>query len=220
MADPTVHIADDPTEVTATVIAAGLADAVEQRGRATLAVSGGSTGGPLLAAIAAIDLPWAAIDIWQVDERVAPDGDPDRNADQLAGVPGGIHLMPVTAADLHAAAADYAAGLPARFDVVHLGMGPDGHTASWPPGDPVIDSTKRVDLSDEYQGRIRMTVTPPVIDAARQRVVLVTGMDKADAIAAWLEGPPAGHPIERVPTDGTVVVLDHAAASRLTSAAP
>ena len=50
--------------------------------------------------------------------------------------------MPVTAADLDAAAADYAAELPDRFDVVHLGMGPDGHTASWPPGDPVIDSTR------------------------------------------------------------------------------
>ena len=74
------------------------------------------------------------------------------------------HLMPVTAADLVAAAADYAAGLPDRFDVVHLGMGPDGHTASWPPGDPVIDSAKAVDLSQPYQDHVRMTLTPAVVE--------------------------------------------------------
>ena len=68
-------------------------------------------------------------------------------------------------------------------------MGADGHTASWPPGDPVIDSTRPVDLSGEYQGRIRMTLTPPVVDAARARVVLVTGADKAAAVAEWIERP-------------------------------
>ena len=128
--------------------------------------------------------------------------------------------MPVTAPDLRAAAAEYAAGLPDRFDVVHLGMGADGHTASWPPGDPVIDSADPVDLSAAYQGRIRMTLTPPVVDAARGRVVLIQGADKADAVAAWLErgAPPSEVPIARVRRSDTVVVLDRAAAAGLRAA--
>ena len=191
-----------------------LRDAVRDRGWGTLAVSGGTTAPPMLAALAAMDVPWDVIDIWQVDERVAPDGDPDRNANQLAGVPGRHHLMPVTAADLRAAAAAYSYTLPERFDVVHLGMGADGHTASWPPGDPVIASTEPVDLSREYQGRVRMTLTPPVVDAARSRVVLIMGADKAAAVAAWLERvtTPDKLPIARVRRSGTVVVLDPAAA--------
>lgn len=217
MPAPTVLVDVDPATAAADAIASGLRASLRVRSRACLAVSGGSTGPALLAALAAIDLPWDDVDIWQVDERVAPDGDPDRNADQLVDAPGRVHLMPVTEPDLVAAAAAYAAGLPERFDVIHLGMGPDGHTASWPPGDPVIDSTRPVDLSGEYQGRVRMTLTPPVIDAARTRVVFVTGADKADAIAAWIDGPPAGRPIERVPTDSTIIALDPAAASRLTS---
>ena len=112
------------------------------------------------AALARADLPWDRVGVWQVDERVAPDGDPDRNANQLNGFPGRHHPMPVTAADLDRAATRYAKTLPERFDVVHLGMGPDGHTASWPPSDPVIDSERPVALSRPYQGRVRMTLTP------------------------------------------------------------
>jgi 6-phosphogluconolactonase/glucosamine-6-phosphate isomerase/deaminase len=213
----TVRVDDDAAGRAAGEIATRLAAAVKDRGRAALAVSGGSTGPPLLAALAAADLPWDTIGIWQVDERVAPDGDPDRNANQLAGIPGRHMLMPVTAADLSAAADGYAAGLPDRFDVIHLGMGPDGHTASWPPGDPVIDSTRPVDLSREYQGRVRMTLTPPVVDAAGARVVLIVGADKAPAVARWLEGDGGDLPIARLPPRGTVVVLDPAAASELRS---
>ena len=88
-------------------------------------------------------------------------------------------------------------------------MGPDGHTASWPPGDPVIDSERPVGLSGEYQGRVRMTLTPAVVNAARGRVVLITGADKADAVAAWLGSATADElPIARVRRTGTVVVLD------------
>jgi 6-phosphogluconolactonase len=213
----TVRVDDDPAGRAAREIIARLTEAVAQRGRAAIAVSGGSTGPKLLATLAAADLPWADIGVWQVDERVAPEGDPDRNANQLAGFPGQHVLMPVTAADLDEAADAYAAELPERFDVVHLGMGPDGHTASWPPGDPVIDSTRAVDLSGEYQGRVRMTLTPPVVDAARTRVVLITGGEKAPAVARWLEGGGGDLPIARVPPGGTVVVLDPAAASALTS---
>jgi 6-phosphogluconolactonase len=215
MAAIRVLVDDDPAARAAREVATHLADAVEQRGRASLAVSGGSTGPRLLSVLATADLPWDDIGIWQVDERVAPDGDPDRNAAQLAGVPGAVHLMPVTAPDVERAADAYAAELPDRFDVVHLGMGADGHTASWPPGDPVIDSARRVDLSREYQGRVRMTLTPPVVDAARSRVVLVTGADKAATVARWLEGRGADLPIARVPAAGTVVVLDPAASSAL-----
>jgi 6-phosphogluconolactonase len=212
----TLIVDDDPAARAAREIDRLLVAAVEQRGRASLAVSGGSTGPRLLAALATARLPWANIGVWQVDERVAPEGDASRNANQLEGFPGEIHLMPVTASDLARAAAAYAAELPDRFDVVHLGMGPDGHTASWPPGDPVLHSTRRVDLSAEYQGRVRMTLTPLVVDSARARVVLITGADKAAAVATWIEGPRRHLPIEHVPVRRTTVVLDAAAASLLT----
>ena len=129
--------------------------------------------------------------------------------------------MPVPAPDLRARGRRVCGHSPDRFDVVHLGMGPDGHTASWPPGDPVIDSTDPVDLSREYQGRVRMTLTPPVVYAARGRVALITGGDKARPVAAWLEGDasPEELPIARVRRSDTVVVLDPAAASGLSSTA-
>jgi 6-phosphogluconolactonase/glucosamine-6-phosphate isomerase/deaminase len=212
-----VRVEADPEAWVAGTLARRVLAAVGRSGRASVAVSGGSTAPPMLAALAARDLPWDAIEVWQVDERVAPDGDPDRNANQLAGFPGRHHLMPVTAKDLRRAAARYAATLPPRFDVIHLGMGPDGHTASWPPGDPVIDSVRPVDLCGEFNGRVRMTLTPPVVDAARARVVLITGADKASVVAAWLTQHPlaARLPISRVHRSGTVVVLDAAAASQL-----
>jgi 6-phosphogluconolactonase len=209
-----VVVDDDPSGVAAEEISVRLRAAVAERGRASLAVSGGSTGVDLLAALATADLSWDDVTIWQVDERVAPDGDPARNATQLDGVPGTHVLMPVTEPDLEAAAAAYAAGLPDRFDVVHLGMGPDGHTASWPPGDPVIDSTDPVALSQPYQGHVRMTITPPVVNAAGARVVLIVGADKASAVARWLEDD-SELPISRVRPDDSVVVLDPAAAARL-----
>jgi 6-phosphogluconolactonase/glucosamine-6-phosphate isomerase/deaminase len=210
----TVVVDDDPAGRAAAEIVPRLRDAVAARARAALAVSGGTTGPRLLAALAAADLPWDDITIWQVDERVAPDGDPARNAGQLDAVPGDHLLMPVTASDLAGAAAEYAAGLPDRFDVVHLGMGADGHTASWPPGDPVIDSADPVAFSEPYQGHVRMTLTPPVIDAARCRVALIVGADKAAAVAQWLEGG-GGLPIARVRAEDTIVVLDPTAAGGL-----
>lgn len=218
MAATDVIVDEHPAARAAALLADQVRAAIAARGRATLAVSGGSTAPPMLDALAAAhDLDWTSVDVFQVDERVAPDGDPDRNAGQLTAFPGRHHLMPVTAADLEAAAGDYAALLPDRFDVVHLGVGPDGHTASWPPGDPVIDRTEPVAVSGVYQGRVRMTLTPPVIDAARARVVLVVGSDKADAIGRWIGGigDASALPVERVPTTGTTVVLDAAAAARL-----
>ena len=133
-------------------------------------------------------MPWEKVTIFQVDERVAPDGDPDRNLTllQRSLPPGGaadVRPMPVWAEDLDAAAAQYAEALPERLDLVHLGLGPDGHTASLVPGDPVLDVADRdVAVTGEYQGRRRMTLTYPVLDRARKILWLVTGEDKVDAL--------------------------------------
>src|SRR5262245_25541893 len=162
-------------------------------------------------------MPWEKATIYQVDERIAPDGDPDRNLTQLqralpAGGASDVRAMPVTFHDLEAAAADYAASLPDAFDLVHLGLGPDGHTASLIPGDPVLDVTDRdVALTGEYQGRRRMTLTYPALNRAHRILWLVTGDDKVDALArlrAGDESIPGG----RVETARAHVVADAAAA--------
>jgi 6-phosphogluconolactonase len=200
----------------AEIAAAAAADAVADRGRFEFAVSGGRTPWAMFADLAG-KMPWEKVTIYQVDERVAPDGDPDRNLTQLerALPPGGaadVRAMPVTFHDLEAAAAGYAASLPEAFDLVHLGLGPDGHTASLIPGDPVLEVTDRdVALTGEYQGRRRMTLTYPALDRARRILWLVTGDDKVDALArlrAGDESIPGG----RVSTAHALVVADAAAA--------
>jgi 6-phosphogluconolactonase/glucosamine-6-phosphate isomerase/deaminase len=205
---------DSAARLTAASIARRLARAVRVRGEASVAFSGGRTPGLMLAALAEHSLPWGQIDVFQVDERVAPDGDPARNAQLLEVLPRSVRrvaLMPVTAQRLGAAAQRYAALLPERLDVVHLGLGADGHTASWPPGDPVIDAAESVALSGVYQGTIRMTLTPHVVNAARARVVLAVGADKADPVQRWLRGD-TSVPVSRVHRAGTTVYLDSAAA--------
>lgn len=203
-------------DAAARAIGRRLGNAVAARGTASVACSGGSTPALMLARLAEFDLPWAQVHVYQVDERVAPDGDPARNAGLLDVLPlrrANRHLMPVTAANLTAAARRYAASLPERFDVVHLGVGDDGHTASWPPGDPVIDAPGAVALSAPYQGRVRMTITPAVVNAARSRLVLVAGASKRDALAAWLRHD-GSVPVDRVRRTDTLVVLDVAADPR------
>ncbi|MBA3604366.1 MAG: 6-phosphogluconolactonase [Acidimicrobiia bacterium] len=216
-----VRIDADPSRRAALTMARRLERAVWLNGRATVAFSGGSSAPPMIAELLGRQraIPWDRIEAWQVDERVAPDGHDDRNAPQLAELPCPVHLMPVIADDLAAAAAEHAQSLPARFDVVHLGVGPDGHTASWPPGDPVADALPdvRVALSRRYQERVRMTLTPTVVNDAIGRVVLITGEDKAAAVAAWLEDAPfdGDLPIARLEQRNAAVILDAAAASRL-----
>ena len=214
-------LADVPAAATwsAYTIARRLRHAVDARGRATVAFSGGSTPALMLVDLAAMDLPWSSIDVFQVDERVAPDGDSARNLGLLDVLPvraRQVHAMPVTAKDLRAATRRYASQLPDRFDVVHLGLGDDGHTASWPPGDPVIDSARAVDLSEPYNGFVRMTLTPPAVNGARCRIVLATGSSKRPMVQLWLFGdralPGDPLPIGRVRRTGTVVVVDTAAA--------
>ncbi len=194
-----------------------LRNAVRRRGSASLAVSGGTTPAKMFAVLTGVELPWHEVTVWQVDERIAPDGSPDRNAsllDVFEKIGARVRLMPVTERDVNAASRRYAAELPTRFDVVHLGLGADGHTASWVPGDPVVDEVESVALSGEYQGRRRMTLTPPVVNGARHRLVLATGADKATSMRGWLLRNGA-LPIERLHRSGTVVVLDAAAAGLL-----
>jgi 6-phosphogluconolactonase/glucosamine-6-phosphate isomerase/deaminase len=203
-------------------IAGKLRLAVRRRGVASLAVSGGATPATMFSRLVSFDLRWPAVTIWQVDERIAPDESPDRNAAQVAlftARGSDVRLMPVGERDLASAARHYADGLPARFDVVHLGLGDDGHTASWIPGDPVVDVVEPVALSGSYHGTRRMTVTPRVVNAARHRLVLVVGANKAAAMRGWLLRNEA-LPIERLHRTGTVVVLDAAAASLLPLAVP
>ena len=162
-------------------------------------------------------LDWARIELVQVDERVAPDGDPDRNLTRLLeSLPEAAHEsvrpMPVGETELEAAAREYAVALPGQLDLVHLGLGPDGHTASLVPGDPVLEvRDRRVDLTGEYQGRRRMTVTYPVLDAARRILWLVTGADKREPLAKLLAGDPT-IPAGRVDARNAVAVCDAAAA--------
>ena len=128
-----VRVSDDPAGDVARSLAVRLRGAIRRRGSASLAVSGGSTAPSMLAALVHEDVDWERLTVWQVDERVAPDGHEDRNAGQLWFMPTELRLMPVAGDDLAMAAMRYAESLPDRFDVVHLGLGNDGHTASWPP---------------------------------------------------------------------------------------
>lgn len=215
--------AHDAGVVAAELIARRLRRAVATRGRGSVAFSGGSTPGPMFDALVASDVPWDRVDVFQVDERIAPDGDDRRNANMLterllvpARVPAQrIHLLPVTAKDLRRACASYARSIEvvAPLDVVHLGIGDDGHTASWPPGDTVIDSARAVDISDEYQGLRRMTVTPAVVNAARARLMLVTERSKAPVVSRWVEGD-RDLPASRVRRTNTLIVGTADAVSR------
>jgi 6-phosphogluconolactonase len=208
--------AEAAAERGAEVIAAAAAESVAARGRFTLAASGGHAPWTMFAALYG-RMPWEQVTIFQVDERVAPEGDDDRNLTHLLRSlpPGGaadVRAMPVTADDLEAAARDYEAALPDRLDLVHLGLGPDGHTASLIPGDPVLDvSDRRVAVTGEYQGRQRMTLTYPALNRARQILWLVTGADKVDALRRLREGD-VSIPGGRIATDSALVVADAAAA--------
>jgi 6-phosphogluconolactonase len=224
---------DETPEAVAARAAAILAEearaAAAARGRFLLAVSGGRTPWLMLRALADADVPWSAVHVFQIDERVAPEGDPDRNLTHLREsllerVPlraAQIHAMPVESADLAAAAAQYAAtlrqiaGSPPVLDLVHLGLGPDGHTASLVPGDPVLDVRDAdVAVTGIYQGRQRMTLTYPVLDRARRVLWVVTGSEKGRALAQLLEGDPA-IPAGRVRRDHALLIADEAAAAKL-----
>jgi 6-phosphogluconolactonase len=200
----------------AAIVAARARAAVADRGRFTLAVSGGRSPAAMFDRLSEEDVPWPSVILYQVDERVAPRGHTDRNLTTLEEhlrAPGvDLRPMPVEGVDLETAAARYADGLPPRFDVVHLGIGPDGHTASLVPGDPVLDVVDRdVAVTRPYQGRVRMTLTYPVLDGAGELLWLVTGADKAEPVRRLLAGDPS-IPAGRVRAGRALLVADRAAA--------
>jgi 6-phosphogluconolactonase len=215
----------------AAIISADLRAAVTSRGRYIMAVSGGHTPWPTLRALAEEQLPWEHVHVAQVDERVAPAADPDRNLahlresllDRAPLLPDHIHAMPVETADLDRAAEQYAltlrevAGSPPVLDLVHLGLGPDGHTASLVPGDPVLDVTDAdVAATGPYHGRRRMTLTFPIINRSRLVLWLVTGRDKAAALVRLCDDD-RSIPASRVRQDRALILADRAAAERLGS---
>lgn len=221
--------ADLVAQRAASIIAADARAAVAARGRFVMAVSGGHTPWLMLRALGTEDLPWPDVHVVQVDERVAPLGDPDRNLTHLREsllnhaplAPEQIHAMPVESPDLEIAAAQYAAtlrqtaGSPPVLDLVHLGLGPDGHTASLVPGDPVL-SVKDADvaITGPYQGRRRMTLTYPIINRSRRVLWVVTGSEKVQMLKRLLDGDesiPAG----RVHRERALVIADNAASGKL-----
>jgi 6-phosphogluconolactonase/glucosamine-6-phosphate isomerase/deaminase len=214
-----VRVTDDPASDAGRWLARRLRDAVRRRGSATVALSGGGSAPPVFDVLLAQDVPWEHVTVWQVDERIAPDGDPERNAGQLADFPCRVELMPVTAADPVAAARRYGAGLPERFDLVHLGLGDDGHTASWPPGHAVIDSDRPCEVIGEFNGFERMTLTPPIVNGARARLMLTFGASKAPMVQRWMLRDPA-LPVTRLRRSDTWVLLDPAAAADLPDPSP
>jgi 6-phosphogluconolactonase len=219
--------ADSVARKAAAAIAADARSAVAARGRFSFAVSGGHTPWIMLRALANEDVSWAGVHIFQADERVAPEGHTDRNLTHLQESflqhipvrPEQVHAMPVEFPDLGSAARQYAltlqqvAGSPPVLDLVHLGLGPDGHTASLVPGDPVLNITDAdVALTGVYQGRRRMTLTYPALNRARRVLWVVTGSDKTEMLQRLIEGDqsiPAG----RIRREQALLISDRAAAS-------
>ena len=191
--------------------------ALDERGAFALALSGGTEPWRMVELIAESDLDWPNTTIYQVDERIAPAGDDARNLTHLVlalplELQACVRPMPVTDDDIEAAAARYAAELPDALDAVHLGIGPDGHTASLVPNDPVLEVTDRMGAltGGEYQDRRRMTVTYPTLAAARKIVWLITGPEKVDALAKLRAGD-TSVPAGRVATENATIVADEAA---------
>ncbi len=175
-------------------IAVAIRMAAAARGRCSVALSGGSTPRAIYPLLR--DLPWPALDFFFGDERAVPPEDPESNyrmaQETLFGShPGSrVHRMEAERPDLDRAAGEYAKLLPDAIDVLLLGMGPDGHTASLFPGSPALDERARkvVAVIGPKPPPRRLTITPPVIEAAREIVVLVRGADKAAALQRAREG--------------------------------
>lgn len=221
MADHRLDVLDDPDAVHrrgAELIAETARADIAERGHCALAVSGGRDPWPMFSQLEEFDLDWREIEIFQVDERVAPAGSDQRNLTHLVeslsiGAQGSIRPMPVTDDDLDAAADRYAASLPEAIDLAHMGLGPDGHTASLVPGDPVLEVTdKRVAVTaGEYEGVRRMTLTYPELHRVRKLLWVVTGEKKVDALQKLLARDPS-IPAGRVDPGGDSLILADRAA--------
>ena len=210
------------------IIAAEARASVAARGRFVIAVSGGKTPWQMLRALANEEVPWKGVHVVQVDERIAPAGDPERNLTHLRESllshaplpPGQIYAMPVEEVDLETAAANYTrtlqsiAGLPPILDLAHLGLGPDGHTASLIPNDPVLNVADRdVALTGIYQNRRRMTLTYPLLNRSRRILWLVTGSEKVEMLARLRRGD-VSIPAGRIRQDVALVLADRPAAGK------
>jgi len=202
----------DLVEVASGVLAGALHECLEQGDRVSLALSGGRTPWPVFRSLAETKLDWARVDVYQVDERVAPEGDPARNLTGLREalldrVPVNVHPMPVNEPDLEAAAERYAASLPPVLDIVHLGLGVDGHTASLVPDDPVLETDRTVAMTQLYEGRARMTLTFPALERAARIVWIVAGADKAPMLPRLRAADPS-IPAGRVSQARALLVAD------------
>jgi 6-phosphogluconolactonase len=227
-----IEVLPDPEAVAARatgVLAGYVLEDAARHGAATLALSGGRTPRRVLERLATIELPWDRVAVFQVDERIAPLGHTDRNRTHAAAAlaaplrrhAASFHWMPVEEPDLDAAARRYAdalrsaAGTPVVLGTVHLGLGPDGHTASLFPGSPLVEERAReVAVTEPHLGRRRMTLTLPVLNRARRIVWIVTGADKRAALAGLVAGD-AGIVAGRVRRDGALVLADADAAAAL-----
>ncbi|MFA6223621.1 MAG: 6-phosphogluconolactonase [Desulfomonilaceae bacterium] len=213
----------------AAIIAAEAREAVADRGRFVMALSGGRTPWAMLRSLIALDVPWERVLLAQVDERVAPVGDPLRNLTHISEIllqnhridPKQVYAMPVEEEDLSSAASRYAtilreiAGAPPVLDLVHLGLGPDGHTASLLPEDPVLEITgEDVALTGLYQGTRRMTLTYPIINRSRMILWLVTGGEKTEVVERLWNGDQS-IPCGRIRRDNSLILADTAAAGQL-----
>jgi 6-phosphogluconolactonase len=235
-----VQITEDEgaaAHIAADLLAHAVLGAHDARGRAVIALSGGRGPEPMLADLAARHLPWSTVTVLQVDERVVPDGSAERNLGLIERTLGrvvpasNIHPMPVSdaagqplegaaleqAADAYAAVVEEVCG--GVIDCAHLGLGPDGHTASLVPDDAVLSEGHRAVAvtGAPYQGCRRMTLTYPALAAARSLVWLVTGDDKADMVPRLVRAD-ATVPGGRVRADRAILVVDHAAAAGLDDA--
>ncbi|MFM8363660.1 MAG: 6-phosphogluconolactonase [Verrucomicrobiota bacterium] len=217
------------SKAAAGLIAEEARKSVAARGRFVMAVSGGKTPWQMLRDLASEEVPWNDVHVVQVDERIAPSGDPDRNLTHLRESllssapipPENIHAMPVENPDPNQAALDYTAtlnslcGEPPVLDLVHLGLGPDGHTASLIPGDPVCDVLNaEVSSTGIYQNRRRLTLTYPVINRARRILWVVTGAEKAPMVPRMLMGDPT-IPAGPIAQSNATLLLDAPAAESL-----
>jgi len=230
-----IQIHDDGDAVAragAAFVADAARAAIASRGRFLFAVSGGRTPWQMMAVLVTADVDWSKVHLFQVDERIAPAGDPDRNLTHLRDsllahvtLPdGNLHAMRVEAPDSEAPAGQYAAeltrvaGSPAVLDLIHLGLGPDGHTASLVPDDAVLRVTDRdvAITAGEYQGRRRMTLTYPVLDRAREILWLIDGAAKADMLPLVVAGDPS-IPAGRVRAARSTAIVDKPAAAKLKS---
>ena len=201
--------------------------AIAAQGSCGLGLAGGKTPEPVYRELAlASSVDWTRVDVFFGDERSVPPDHPESNYHMVhlallsrVAIPAGqVHRMEAERPDRDAAARDYECLLPSQLDVLLLGMGPDGHTASLYPGSAALDERHRlvVPVVGPKAPAERLTVTPPVIEAARTVAVIATGEDKAAMVARAIEGPLAPKAVPVQLALRGVWYLDQAAAGRLT----